>query len=77
MFLQGNIMFIIGPAVGYLRDMTQDYVLTFHCLNFFMALCAIPWILEIIFVKFRRRTKIGATSESKWIQIKTRVCVPT
>uniref|UniRef100_A0A1A9ZB14 Major facilitator superfamily (MFS) profile domain-containing protein n=1 Tax=Glossina pallidipes TaxID=7398 RepID=A0A1A9ZB14_GLOPL len=65
MFLQGNIMFIIGPAVGYLRDMTQDYVLTFHCLNFFMALCAIPWILEIIFVKFRRRTKIGATSESK------------
>uniref|UniRef100_A0A1A9W694 Major facilitator superfamily (MFS) profile domain-containing protein n=1 Tax=Glossina brevipalpis TaxID=37001 RepID=A0A1A9W694_9MUSC len=65
MFLQGNIMFIIGPAVGYLRDRTQDYVLTFHCLNFFMALCAVPWILEIIFVKFRRRTKIGSVNEPK------------
>lgn len=60
MFLQGNIMFAIGPLVGYLRDQTQDYILTFHCLNFFMALCAFPWIIEIIFVRFRRRTKIGA-----------------
>ncbi|XP_065365079.1 monocarboxylate transporter 9 [Calliphora vicina] len=64
MFLQGNIMFAIGPVVGYLRDMTQDYILTFHCLNFFMALCAFPWILEIIFVKFRRRTKINTTVET-------------
>ncbi|XP_037813118.1 monocarboxylate transporter 7 [Lucilia sericata] len=61
MFLQGNIMFAIGPVVGYLRDKTQDYILTFHCLNFFMGLCAFPWILEIIYVKFRRRTKINAT----------------
>ncbi|TMW49112.1 hypothetical protein DOY81_005795 [Sarcophaga bullata] len=64
MFLQGNIMFAIGPVVGYLRDKTQDYVLTFHCLNFFMGLCAFPWILELIFVKFRRRTKINAVAES-------------
>ena len=64
MFLQGNIMFAIGPVVGLLRDKTQDYVLTFHCLNFFMGLCAFPWILELIFVKFRRRTKINAVAES-------------
>lgn len=63
MFLQGNIMFAIGPVVGYLRDRTQDYVLTFHCLNFFMVLCAFPWILEIIFVKFRRRNRINANGE--------------
>ncbi|XP_005186890.2 monocarboxylate transporter 9 [Musca domestica] len=58
MFMQGNVMFAVGPFVGYLRDMTKDYILTFHCLNFFMGLCAFPWILEIIFLKFRRREKI-------------------
>ncbi|KAM7350408.1 monocarboxylate transporter 9 [Cochliomyia hominivorax] len=63
MFLQGNIMFAIGPVVGYIRDKTQDYILTFHCLNFFMGLCAFPWILEIIFVKFRRRNKINTCSQ--------------
>ncbi|XP_075154484.1 monocarboxylate transporter 9 [Haematobia irritans] len=65
MFLQGNIMFAIGPVVGWLRDKTQDYILTFHCLNFFMGLCAFPWILEIIFLKFRRRTKINSTAHAK------------
>ncbi|XP_061396623.1 monocarboxylate transporter 9 [Musca vetustissima] len=58
MFMQGNVMFAIGPFVGYLRDMTKDYILTFHCLNFFMGLCAFPWIIEIVFLKFRRRGKI-------------------
>lgn len=57
-------MFAIGPVVGYLRDKTQDYVLTFHCLNFFMSLCAFPWIIEVLFVKFRRRTKINATVDT-------------
>ncbi|XP_055844453.1 monocarboxylate transporter 9 [Episyrphus balteatus] len=57
MFLQGNIMFLIGPIVGYVRDRTQDYALTFHCLNFFMALCVFPWIMEMIYVKCRKQNK--------------------
>ncbi|XP_054747128.1 monocarboxylate transporter 9 [Anastrepha obliqua] len=60
MFLQGNIMFAIGPLVGYLRDRTRDYILTFHCLNFFMALCAVPWLLEIVFVKFRMKKSLAS-----------------
>lgn len=48
MFLQGNIMFIIGPFIGWIRDATQSYEITFHCLTLSMALCAIPWILESI-----------------------------
>lgn len=62
MFLQGNIMFAIGPLVGYLRDLTQNYVVTFHFLNFFMALCAIPWLLEIVCVKFRRKGNFNRDS---------------
>ncbi|XP_030566197.1 uncharacterized protein LOC115766416 [Drosophila novamexicana] len=58
MFTQGNAMFIIGPIVGYIRDCTQDYLLVFHILNAFMALCAVPWIIEVLIVKFRRRNKI-------------------
>nr|XP_014097240.2 monocarboxylate transporter 9 [Bactrocera oleae] len=59
MFLQGNIMFAVGPLVGYLRDLTQDYIVTFHCLNFFMALCAVPWLIEIVCVKFRRKNNFN------------------
>ncbi|XP_067616113.1 monocarboxylate transporter 7 [Eurosta solidaginis] len=55
MFLQGNIMFAIGPVVGYLQDQTKDYIITFHCLNFFMALCAVSWLIEMFCLKFRRK----------------------
>ncbi|XP_037919162.1 monocarboxylate transporter 9 isoform X2 [Hermetia illucens] len=55
MFLQGNIMFIVGPIVGYIRDATKSYEISFHCLNFFMAACAFPWIIEIVYLKCRNR----------------------
>jgi hypothetical protein len=49
-------MFAFGPIVGYIRDATQNYEITFHCLTLFMALCAIPWILEIIY--FNRKNRL-------------------
>ncbi|XP_017011249.2 monocarboxylate transporter 7 [Drosophila takahashii] len=58
MFTQGNAMFLIGPIVGIIRDRTQDYILVFHILNGFMILCAVPWVIEVLIVKFRRRNKI-------------------
>ncbi|KAH8300627.1 hypothetical protein KR044_012275 [Drosophila immigrans] len=58
MFTQGNGMFLIGPVVGYIRDRTKDYILVFHILNVFMALCAVPWLIEVLIVKFRRRSKL-------------------
>lgn len=51
-------MFIIGPIVGYLRDKTQDYILTFHVLNGFMAACAVPWLIEIFIVWFRHKNEV-------------------
>lgn len=48
MFLQGNITFAIGPFIGWIRDVTKSYEFSFHCLTFIMALCAIPWLIEII-----------------------------
>lgn len=61
MFLQGNITFIIGPFIGWIRDVTGSYEISFHCLTFAMALCAIPWIIEIIFNEFHRKYKTVIT----------------
>ncbi|KAH8237767.1 hypothetical protein KR038_011572, partial [Drosophila bunnanda] len=58
MFTQGNAMFLIGPIVGVIRDKTQNYILVFHILNAFMIMCAVPWVIEVLIVKFRRRNKI-------------------
>lgn len=46
MFLQGNIMFVIGPFIGWIRDATQSYEISFHCLSIAMVLCAVPWLIE-------------------------------
>lgn len=54
MFLQGNITFIIGPIVGWIRDITKSYEIAFHCLTFFMILCAVPWTIEMFYRKIRK-----------------------
>lgn len=43
----GNCAFLIGPIVGWIRDITQSYVICFHSLTFIMCLCAVPWFIEI------------------------------
>ncbi|XP_055642216.1 monocarboxylate transporter 7 [Toxorhynchites rutilus septentrionalis] len=55
MFLQGNITFAVGPFVGYIRDATGSYSISFHCLTLFMALCVFPWIFEIIYFRLKSR----------------------
>lgn len=56
MFLQGNIMFVIGPVIGYLRDITGSYIIAFHSLAFVMAAgCVIPWFYEICYYKFYKK----------------------
>lgn len=59
MFLCGNITFLIGPFVGWIRDLTKSYVICFHSLTFIMSLCAIPWIAEIVWLRmFRKKVEI-------------------
>lgn len=54
MFIQGIIMFVFAPIVGKVRDMTQDYIITFHCLTLAMAFCVIPWMAEMIWLKVKK-----------------------
>jgi len=64
MFLQGNIMFAIGPFIGWIRDATQSYEMSFHCLTIAMALCAIPWLIESACLKLGPNRKTGEHSKT-------------
>ncbi|XP_001869607.2 monocarboxylate transporter 9 [Culex quinquefasciatus] len=55
MFLQGNITFAVGPIVGYIRDVTGSYTISFHCLTLFMAMCVLPWLFEIVYLRLKAR----------------------
>lgn len=55
MFIQGILMFIMGPLIGWVRDYTGSYVLTFNLLNAAMAVCAIPWTIEILCTTLKNR----------------------
>nr|XP_040227024.2 monocarboxylate transporter 7 [Anopheles coluzzii] len=57
MFLQGNITFAIGPIVGYIRDVTGSYNVSFHVLTLVMALCVIPWFFEICYIRLKRKAR--------------------
>ncbi|XP_053680188.1 monocarboxylate transporter 7 [Anopheles nili] len=57
MFLQGNITFAIGPIVGYIRDVTGSYTVSFHCLTLVMALCVVPWFFEICYYRLKRKAR--------------------
>uniref|UniRef100_A0A182QJX4 Major facilitator superfamily (MFS) profile domain-containing protein n=1 Tax=Anopheles farauti TaxID=69004 RepID=A0A182QJX4_9DIPT len=57
MFLQGNITFAIGPIVGYIRDVTGSYTVSFHVLTLVMALCVIPWFFEICYYRLKGKVR--------------------
>lgn len=59
MFFQGNLMFLLGPIVGWIRDITQSYILLVYCLQFFMSLCVFPWLIEIVWLRVKARKSNG------------------
>lgn len=46
-FFQGFFTILIGPVLGWIRDVSRSYVIFINCLQFFMCLCIIPWFIEI------------------------------
>ena len=47
----GIVFLTLGPIVGWIRDVTSNYMIMLHCLNLFTYLTTISWLLEIYFVK--------------------------
>lgn len=52
-FLNGICIFLLGPIVGWILDVTQSYVIYFHTLTVMLGLCAIPWAIEFIWLRIR------------------------
>lgn len=65
MFISGNIAFLIGPLIGWIRDVSNSYVICFHSLTLLMALCALPWLIEIVYFRMfpRKSGKLPNPSE--------------
>lgn len=53
MFLQGILSFFLGPLIGWIRDATQSYEIGFLSLSFILGLCAVPWLMEILWLRFQ------------------------
>ena len=56
MTMQGVIMFTIGPFVGWLRDYFDSFELIFNILIFGLLICAVPWVIEMTYVKMKSKT---------------------
>ncbi|KAJ6640355.1 Monocarboxylate transporter 12, partial [Pseudolycoriella hygida] len=55
MFIQGMSMFALTSVVTKISSMVQDDIVTFHILTLAMALCVMPWILEKIWLKLKKK----------------------
>lgn len=56
-FLQGATLFGIGPVIGWIRDYTQSYKISFFCLTTSLVTCAFLWTIEMAIVN-RRKTRV-------------------
>lgn len=55
MFVQENIVFLIGPLIGYIRDATKSYFICFNTLTFIMSLSAISWLCTALWLRLHPR----------------------
>ncbi|CAD7091335.1 unnamed protein product [Hermetia illucens] len=65
MFLQGVIMFAIGPVVGYIRDLTRSYYMAFQYLNVCLFINVISWLQEIIWLQCRKPKAMSSNEGEK------------
>lgn len=64
-FIQGVNMITVGPAIGFVRDYTQNYPLTFSLLTFLVLTFAVSWSIEMTIVYYRndRAKRANAMAE--------------
>ncbi|CAL7933771.1 unnamed protein product [Xylocopa violacea] len=61
LLVSGLTSLMLGPLIGWIRDITLDYGAMLHCLNVFTFLTTISWLLEMHFT--RRKLKKAAQEE--------------
>ncbi|XP_045446147.1 monocarboxylate transporter 9-like [Melitaea cinxia] len=56
MLLAGAISLSVGPMIGFIRDYTGSYVIAFLMLAICNFCCVVPWTIEAIVVKCKRKS---------------------
>lgn len=47
-------MFVFTAIVTNVSNVVKDDIITFHCLELAMALCVVPWVIEVIWLKVKK-----------------------
>ncbi|XP_076650617.1 uncharacterized protein LOC143357858 isoform X2 [Halictus rubicundus] len=58
----GIVALILGPVIGYIRDVSSDYMITLHCLNILTFYTTISWCIEMCYTK--RKSKKAAREKN-------------
>ncbi|KAL1506625.1 hypothetical protein ABEB36_005951 [Hypothenemus hampei] len=61
----GLLFIILGPVIGWIRDMVNNYVITLHLLNICTYATAIAWTIESITSRKRKKEKTKPTKSFK------------
>lgn len=48
-------LFFFSNLIGWIRDVTQSFIICFNSLSVIMSLCAVPWIIEMIWLRIHAR----------------------
>lgn len=56
-------MFALGPFVGWVRDYTHSFVITFELLMVAMLACVVPWSIEMLVGHLRKAKNDGVSFE--------------
>ncbi|XP_076766349.1 uncharacterized protein LOC143433101 [Xylocopa sonorina] len=61
LLVSGVTSLMLGPVIGWVRDITSNYAIMLHCLNVFTFLTTISWLLEMYLT--RRKLKKSPREE--------------
>ncbi|XP_076301476.1 uncharacterized protein LOC143219355 isoform X1 [Lasioglossum baleicum] len=61
----GIVALVLGPVIGYIRDVSSDYMTTLHCLNMLTFYTTISWCIEMCYTKrkFKKAAQAKDTTQ--------------
>ncbi|XP_056642267.1 monocarboxylate transporter 9-like isoform X1 [Diorhabda sublineata] len=61
---KGLFIVILGPLLGYIRDVTESFPICIHSQTLLIMLCCLAWVIEYIAVWCRTRNKPSSVSNT-------------
>lgn len=61
---KGLFIVILGPLLGYIRDVTKSFPVCIHSQTLLIMLCCLAWVIEYVIVWCRTRNKAPSVSNT-------------